>query len=92
VSPEEFSLKRAPTDAVPGGDPIQNAETTRQIFAGQPGAARDLAVLNGGAAIYAGGGADTLARGVRAAEHAVDSGAAGDLLDRFVERTQELAP
>ena len=41
--------------AVPGGDPQQNADTARRIFAGERGAARDLAVLNAGAAIYAGG-------------------------------------
>jgi len=92
VRPEDFSFERAPADAVPSGDPVQNAETTTRIFAGQPGAARDLAVLNAGAAIYAGGCADTLAEGVRAAAHAVDSGAAGDVLERFVARTQELAP
>ena len=63
-------------EAVPGGDPQQNAETARQIFAGEPGAARDLAVLNAGAAIYAGGVADSLAAGVSAAQDAIDSGAA----------------
>ncbi len=45
-----------------------------RIFAGEPGAARDLAVLNAGAAIYAGGGADSLEQGVRAAEEAIDGG------------------
>jgi anthranilate phosphoribosyltransferase len=92
VSPEEVGLERAPADAVPGGDPGQNAETTRRIFAGEPGPARELAVLNAGAAIYAGGGADTLEGGVRAAEQAIDRGAAAELLERFVARTRELAP
>ena len=92
VTPEELGLERAPAEAVPGGDPAENAETTRRIFAGEPGAARDLAVLNAGAAIYAGGGADTLEDGVRAAEQAIDRGAAAELLERFVARTRELAP
>jgi anthranilate phosphoribosyltransferase len=92
VSPEDVSLERAPADAVPGGDPAENAETTRRIFDGERGAARDLAVLNGGAAIYAGGAADSLAEGVRAAGYAVDSGAAKDALERFIARTRELAP
>src|SRR6516165_5770322 len=43
VSPEEVGLERAPADDIPGGDPGQNAETTRTIFAGEAGAARDLA-------------------------------------------------
>jgi anthranilate phosphoribosyltransferase len=92
VSPEEVSLARVPAEAVPGGDPAQNAETTRRIFAGEPGPARDLAVLNGGAAIYAGGAAATLADGVMAAQRAVDSGAAAGALERFVAATHRLAP
>jgi anthranilate phosphoribosyltransferase len=92
VTPEEVSLSRSPAEAVPGGDPQQNADTARRIFEGQTGAARGLAVLNAGAAIYAGGGADSLDAGVRAAEHAIDSGAAAAALERFVARTLELAP
>ncbi len=49
-------------------------------------------MLNAGAAIYAGGCAQTLAEGVRNAEQAVDSGAAAATLERFVARTRELAP
>jgi anthranilate phosphoribosyltransferase len=92
VTPEEVSLERAPADSVPGGDPQQNAEITTRIFAGEPGAARDLAVLNAGAAIYAGGSAGSLAEGVAAAQQAIDSGAAAAALERFVTRTQQLAP
>jgi anthranilate phosphoribosyltransferase len=91
VTPEEVSLARSPADAVPGGDPQANAETMRRIFAGEPGPARDLAVLNAGAAIYVGGCGPTLAEGVRIAERAVDTGAAAATLERFVERTRELA-
>jgi len=92
VSPEDVSLERASAEAVPSGGPAENAETARRIFAGERGPARDLAVLNAGAAIYAGGGAETLAEGVRAAEDAVDHGGAADALERFVARTKELAP
>ncbi|MFL5864464.1 MAG: anthranilate phosphoribosyltransferase [Solirubrobacteraceae bacterium] len=92
VAPADVGLGTAPAEAVPGGDPAQNADTARRIFAGEPGAARDLAVLNAGAAIYAGGGAATLADGVGAALGAVDSGAAAAALDRFVAATRRLAP
>jgi anthranilate phosphoribosyltransferase len=90
VSPEDVSLKRSPADAIPGGDPQQNADTARRIFAGEPGPARDLAVLNAGAAIYAGGAAPSLEGGVRSAERAIDSGDAAGALERFRARTQEL--
>jgi anthranilate phosphoribosyltransferase len=92
VAPADVGLGQAEAAAVGGGDPAQNAQVARRIFAGEQGPARDLAVLNAGAAIYAGGGADSLARGVRAAEQAIDSGAAAATLERFVNRTRELAP
>jgi anthranilate phosphoribosyltransferase len=104
VAPADVGLEVAPPEAVPGGDPRENADTARRIFAGDTGstdpshasnpgrAARDLAVLNAGAAIYAGGGAPTLAAGVEAAQSAVDSGAAAAALERFVSATQRLAP
>ena len=91
VSPEDVGLTRAPAEEVPGGDPEQNARTTRAIFAGEPGAARELAALNAGAAIYAGGRADSLADGVRVALATLDAGAATAALERFVRRTHELA-
>jgi anthranilate phosphoribosyltransferase len=92
VTPEQVALSSAPLQEIPGGNPDQNADTARRIFSGEPGAARDLAVLNGGAAIYVGGGAGTLEEGVRAAEEAIAIGAAQRTLERFVQRTHELAP
>jgi anthranilate phosphoribosyltransferase len=91
VSPEEVGLAQAQPDEVPGGDPEANAATARRIFAGERGGARDLAVLNAGAAIYAANQAESLEEGVRAAEAAIDSGAVASLLERFVTRTRELA-
>jgi len=92
LRPEELGLERSPADRVPGGDPQQNADTARRILAGERGAIRDLAVLNAAAAIYAGGGADTLAEGMRAAERSIDTGSAARALARFVAATRELAP
>jgi anthranilate phosphoribosyltransferase len=98
VAPADVGLEVAPAESIPGGDPRENADTARRIFAGETDPARparparDLAVLNAGAAIYAGGGAATLAEGVAAAQTAVDSGAAAAALERFVAATQRLAP
>ena len=92
ISPEDVGLERAAADEIPGGTPVENAATTRAIFVGEPGAVRDLAVLNAGAAVYAGGRAGTLEEGVRVAERAIDDGSARAALERFVARTQELAP
>jgi anthranilate phosphoribosyltransferase len=92
VTPEEVGLTRSEYADVAGGLPEANAQTARRIFAGEAGPARDLAVLNAGAAIYAAGRADGLESGVRAAEDAVDSGAAADALNRLAVLTGKLAP
>jgi anthranilate phosphoribosyltransferase len=92
VAPEDVGLKRAAYEDVAGGAPDANADTTRRILAGERGPARDLAVFNAGAAIYAAGRADGLESGVRAAEAAIDRGAGAAALDRLVELTGKLAP
>jgi anthranilate phosphoribosyltransferase len=92
VTPEDVGLPTTPDpQATAGGDPATNAVITRSILAGEPGPKRDLAVLNAGAAIYAGGRAPDIAAGVRAAEEAVDGGAAAQTLERLIALTQELA-
>ena len=91
VSPADVGLAGAGFDDVRGGTPPQNAAVTRRILAGEPGARRDLAVFNAGAAILAGGRAESLEAGVRAAEAAVDSGAAAGALEKLVELSVSLA-
>jgi anthranilate phosphoribosyltransferase len=91
VSVADVGLAAADPADLAGGTPSENAATTRRILAGERGAPRDLAVLNAGAAIYAGGRAETLEEGVRAAERAIDDGAAASILDRLLERTAALA-
>jgi anthranilate phosphoribosyltransferase len=87
VTPEQVGLEAAGDGAVGAGTPEQNAIVLREVLSGNPGTERSLAVLNAGAAIYVGGGADSLEEGVRAAERAVDSGAAEQVLERWVEAT-----
>ena len=91
VHPSELGLAASPPEAVAGGTPAENAATTRAILAGEPGAARDLALLNAGAAIYAAGRTSSLAEGVASAAEAVDSGAAAQTLERYVRLSEELA-
>jgi anthranilate phosphoribosyltransferase len=92
VAPEDVGLPRAEPGVLTGGTPDVNAETTRRIFAGEPGAARDVAVLNAGAAIYVSGIVETLEQGVRTAEAAIDDGRAAAALEALASLTRELAP
>jgi anthranilate phosphoribosyltransferase len=88
VSPADCGLPEAPPDAVGGGMPADNARVTRAILAGDAGPARDLAVLNAGAAIYAAGASASIPEGVERAQEAIDSGAAARTLDAYIELTQ----
>ena len=92
VTPEDVGLRRSEAGEIGAGPPAANAETTRRILAGEPGPERDLALLNAGAAIYAGGRAGTLREGVEAAAEAVDSGAAAGALDALCAMTAKLSP
>ncbi len=92
VTPEDLGVERTSIDAIDFGAPEENARVTRAVLSGaDTGAARSLTLVNAGAAVYAAGRADTLRAGVAAAASAIDSGAANEVLDRFVSRTQELA-
>ncbi|MEA2371057.1 MAG: anthranilate phosphoribosyltransferase [Solirubrobacteraceae bacterium] len=91
VTPAEVGIETIDGDGVPGGTPAENAQTTRMILAGRTGPAREMALINSGAAIYAAGRAETIAHGVELARAAIDDGAAAAVLDRFVALTVELS-
>jgi anthranilate phosphoribosyltransferase len=91
ITPDELGLELVPAEAVGAADPSQSAAIARSVMSGAAGAERSLVVANAGAAIYVGGGADSLEAGVRAAEAAIDSGAARDAMERYVAATVELA-
>jgi anthranilate phosphoribosyltransferase len=92
IVPEELGVEPAPPDALGAGTPERNAEVAREVLAGRPGPERSVTLLNAGAAIYVAGRAEDLAAGVRAAEQAIDSGAAEEVLARYVERSRRLVP
>jgi anthranilate phosphoribosyltransferase len=85
VTPEEVGLEPATDGAVGAGMPEENARVLRGVLAGKPGTERSLAVLNAAAAIYVGGRAESLREGVERAEESIDSGAAREKLDRYLE-------
>ena len=92
LTPEELGVEPAPAAEIGAGEPHESAALARKVLDGEHGPDRSIVVLNAGAAIYVGGGAESLETGARAAEAAIDSGAARDAMERFVARTRELAP
>jgi anthranilate phosphoribosyltransferase len=91
VRPEDVGLQPAQIEQIAGGEPEENAATVRRVLEGEDGPPRDVVLLNAGAAILVGGGAEDLAQGVERAGEAIDSGAAGEVLRRLVELTGKLA-
>jgi anthranilate phosphoribosyltransferase len=93
LAPEEAGLERTPADSLAQGGPAENAELTRAVVGGEiEGVERSLVLLNAGAALYVGGAAGSIQAGVREADDAIASGAAAELLERYVAKTKELAP
>jgi anthranilate phosphoribosyltransferase len=81
IDPEAMGLRRAPAEALTGGTAQENAALVLRILRGADGPARDVVLLNAGAALVVAGRAEDLADGMRLAAHAVDSGAALATLD-----------
>lgn len=84
LDPVELGLDPAPLAAVAGGDAAHNADIVRSVMAGEPGARRDIVVLNAAAGLVAAGRAADTRDGLRLAAEAIDSGAAGAALERLV--------
>jgi anthranilate phosphoribosyltransferase len=87
VVPDEFGFPTAHLDDLKGGEPADNAAITRAILNGETGPKRDIVLLNAGAAICAGGRAESIKAGVEAAKASIDSGAAKEKLERLVALT-----
>jgi len=83
MTPETFGLKAASPAEFLTADVKEATELLRRTLAGDPGAAHDVLALNGGAAIYVGGGAATLAGGVGLAHEILASGRALETLERL---------
>jgi anthranilate phosphoribosyltransferase len=84
VHPSDFGLPKAQVADLVGGDARANAETAREVLKGTPGAARDITLLNAGAALFVAGHATTVGDGIEQARAAIDGGGAARLLDRMI--------
>lgn len=89
LKPEEVGLARVPKAKLSGGEAGENAAILSRILAGENGPARDVVLLNAGAAIYMAGEAKTIAAGIEVAKKSIDSGAAQKKLERLVAVSQK---
>jgi anthranilate phosphoribosyltransferase len=97
IDAKDFGLANAPISALVGGEASENARITKSIFAGEKGAPRDAVLLNAAAAIAAFDGDsgigihERISLSLIKAADAVDSGAATNLLEKWVALSQKLA-
>lgn len=90
ITPEDFGLQRADIAALVVSNAQESLAMVRQVLGGAAGPARDIVLLNAGAAIYAANLCDSLAAGVRRAAEVIDSGAAAAKLDALVALSQRI--
>jgi anthranilate phosphoribosyltransferase len=91
VEPEGLGFRIADHVEIAGGTPDENAAIVERVLASESGPARDVVLLNAGAAIVVGDGAPDLPAGIEQARDSIDSGAASAVLERLIEITGELA-
>ena len=91
IHPEDFGLPMASNRALRVETPEQSLAVLRGVLDNQAGAAKDIVVLNAGAALYAANVATSISEGIERARLAIESGAAKAKLAQFVAFSQSAA-
>ena len=84
IQPEDFGLTRCDISQLAVNNAQESLAIIKELFAGKLGAARDIVVLNAGAAIYAADLTSSLSKGVEQAKVIIDSGKAQEKLDALI--------
>ena len=92
LDPADLGFGRAQLSDLKGDDAPANAAILRGVLSGDVhGAKRDVTLLNAGAALMAGGRADSIEEGVSLAQESIDSGKALAALDNLIDLSRSLA-
>jgi anthranilate phosphoribosyltransferase len=89
IHPEDFGMAMVSNRALRVDTPEQSQAVLRAVLNNESGAARDIVILNAGAALYAANVASSIKDGIDLARKAIESGAAKTKLDQFVAFTQK---
>ncbi len=90
IEPKQFGLDLAPAEALRAADKEASQEMVLSVLDNKAGPAKDVVLLNAGAAIYVAGKAVDLWGGVSKAREVIESGAARAKLDQLVQFTQAI--
>ena len=84
VHPADFGLAKSSSSQLRGGDAAANAAIAQRVLAGEPGAARDIVLLNAAASLLIADRVATIAEGIGQAAAVLDNGKAAEALDRLI--------
>jgi anthranilate phosphoribosyltransferase len=84
VHPSDFGMAKAVAGALAGGAAADNARIIESVLDGRQGPARDVVLVNAGAALYVAGAVDSVRAGMTRAASAIDEGAARAVLEQLV--------
>ncbi len=91
IDPEMYGVKRAPFEAILGGDAEENAAILRAVLDGSSSEAqRDIVLMNAAAALIVEGMARDIQDGLEIARDAIQSGKAVKKLEQIVEVSSKL--
>jgi anthranilate phosphoribosyltransferase len=90
IHPEDFGVPMASNRAFKVETPQQSLAMMREVLENKGGPARDVVVLNAGAALYAANVATSIREGIAKARAAIESGAARAKLEELVRVSKAL--
>ncbi|HEB87735.1 MAG TPA: anthranilate phosphoribosyltransferase [Gammaproteobacteria bacterium] len=85
ITPEQFGISQVDISSLAVDGAGESLQIINAVLDNQPGGARDIVVLNAGAAIYAADLVDTLEAGIQKADEVIASGAAKEKLAALVK-------
>jgi anthranilate phosphoribosyltransferase len=91
IHPEDFGFTMASSRALRVDEPEQSKAMLLGVLGNEAGPARDIVILNAGAALYAANVAGTMKEGIDKARAVLASGAAKARLQQLISMTQQLA-
>jgi anthranilate phosphoribosyltransferase len=92
IAASRLGLTVAPTKRLAGGTADENARLIESVLQGEPGARRDVVLLNAGAALLVAGAVETLEAGIERAALTIDAGLAAEVLERLRAERREADP
>jgi len=84
LHPGDSGMHKSPAGALRGGSASDNARIIRGVLDGTRGPARDVVVLNAGAALFVAGRVASIKEGMGEAAGAIDAGASKRTLEQLV--------